>query len=106
MSRTKLLLGIVQDLNELAADIQALADAVETGDEVQPPKLEPVVPKAKQITIEQIRAVLCKKEILAAQALLQKYGVRRLSDLGKESYDPFLEEAEALTDKEFADAPG
>ena len=70
MSRTKLLLDVIQDMRSLADSLQAVAEAIgrnEPGDKAPAPDPAPVpapapqAPPPKAITLEEVRAVLAEK---------------------------------------------
>lgn len=65
MSKVKLLLDVVSDLRSLADSVQAVADAIASngpneGTKPEQPKPEKQ-PEEKQITLEEVRAVLAEK---------------------------------------------
>lgn len=97
MNKADILSEILHDIESLATHIKQLIASLQS-DGVIP------VPQEKGYSIEQLRAVLCTKAIPDAHALLQKYEVRKLSELPKERYGSFLFEAQHLPDKEAADA--
>lgn len=104
MSKTKLLLDVVNDLRSLADSVQAVADAMtqngtaENTPSVEPPKSS--VPKEKPITLEQVRSVLAEKshdgKTDAVRELLQKYGASKLSAVDPKHYKALLADAEVL----------
>ncbi len=104
MSKTKLLLDVVNDLRSLADSVQAVADAMtqnETTAEIspaEPPKS--AAPKEKPITLEQVRSVLAEKshdeKTDAVRELLQKYGASKLSAVDPKHYKALLADAEVL----------
>lgn len=104
MSKTKLLLDVVNDLRSLADSVQAVADAMtqnETTAEIppaEPPKS--AAPKEKTITLEQVRSVLAEKshdgKTDAVRELLQKYGASKLSAVDLKHYKALLADAEVL----------
>ena len=113
MSRMKLFLDVVQDLRSLADSIQTLVEAVveheysdsglltpQTPAEPTPPTKAPNPAPTKKITKEQVRAVLAQKShdglTAEVQALLRKYGAKKLSDIAPECYEGLLMEAEEL----------
>jgi hypothetical protein len=61
---------------------------------------KPESPKAKSITLEQVRAVLSEKSAngkrTEVKALLTKYGVTKLSDISSDNFAAVLKEAESL----------
>ena len=114
MSRIKLLLDVVQDMRSLADSLQAVADAMTQADEAEAPaenvgrtprKAEPEaapapVPEEKQLTLEEVRAVLADKSRAGHTAeirtLLQKHGADKLSEIDPARYPALLAEAEVL----------
>lgn len=104
MSKTKLLLEVVDDLCSLADSIQAVADAMmqnETAAAI-PPAEQPQepAPKEKPITLEQVRSVLAQKshdgKTDGVRELLQKYGAAKLSAVDPKHYKALLADAEVL----------
>ena len=89
MSKIKLTLDVADNLRNLADSIEALAGAIE-GNEA----------KSKQVTLEEVRAVLAKKSQSDKQAevkeLITKYGAKKLSDIPKEKYPDLLKDAEDI----------
>jgi len=104
MSRVKLLLDVVSDLRVLAESVQAVADAIASNgpDEItkpEQPKLEKQ-PEEKQLTLEEVRAVLAEKShdgfTAEVRALLEKYGASKLSQIDPNKYAALLADAEGL----------
>ena len=106
MSKIELLLNVVSDLRSLADSVQAVADAMEknepaaaTQQEV-PIVVEKTVPTAKEITLEQVRAVLAEKSqdglTAEVRGLLEKFGASKLSQIDSANYATLLMEAEGL----------
>lgn len=104
MSKTKLLLEVVNDLRSLADSVQAVANAMvqsETASESAPAELpKSSAPKEKPITLEQVRALLAKKshdgKTAEVRELLQKYGAPKLSAIDPKHYKALLADAEVL----------
>lgn len=104
MSKTKLLLEVVNDLRSLADSVQAVADAMvqsETASESALAELpKSSAPKEKPITLEQVRSVLADKshdgKTDAVRELLQKYGASKLSAVDPKHYKALLADAEVL----------
>lgn len=104
MSKTKLLLDVVTDLHSLADSLQAVADALANNDPVERPKSEKSEPEnqpeKKQVTLEEVRAVLAEKShdgfTAEVRALLQKYGASKLSEIDPSNYSSLLSDAEGL----------
>ena len=105
MSRTKLLLDVIDDIHRLADSLQCVADslAVSTLPDEQPdqpptPQLEDsIIPP---ITIDQVRTLLAEKsgegKTQAVKALLYKYDAGKLSGVKPEDYAALMEEARKL----------
>lgn len=104
MSRIKLLLDVVTDLRSLADSVQAMADAIASGDVPDAARNEPeVVASTKPppaVTLEQVRAALSIKSqegyTADVRALLQKHGAEKLSAIDPSHYAALLADAEAL----------
>lgn len=110
MSKIKLLLDVVEDLRSLADSVQAVADAMMQGDApasvqetaVEAPKEHPetAAEPAKQIALEEVRAVLAEKSrsghTAAIKGLLQKHGADKLSEIDPAEYPALLAEVEVL----------
>lgn len=86
MSKVKLLLDVVEDLRSLADSVQAVADAMLQNESTvdAEPKTPAPAPK-KELTLEEVRAVLGEKSragfTTEIQALLKKYGAPKLSGI-------------------------
>ncbi len=65
-----------------------------------PPPAQKAEPEKPPVTFEKVRAALAKKSVEGytdeVRALIAKYGVKKLSDLGSESYESVLKEAEDI----------
>lgn len=104
MSRVKLLLDVVSDLRALADSVQAVADAIASNEPDEITKLEQPKPEKqseeKQITLEEVRAVLAEKShdgfTAEVRALLEKYGASKLSQIDPSKYAALLADAEGL----------
>lgn len=101
MSKTKLLLEVVDDLRSLADSIQAVADTMmqnETPAAILPPQTP--APKEKPITLEQVRSVLAQKshdgKTDGVRELLQKYSAAKLAAVDPKHYKALLADAEVL----------
>ena len=107
MSRTKLLLDVVEDIRSLADSLQALANAI-ARDDVADESLATAVESAAKppvtvaVTLEQVRAVLAEKShdglTEQVRGLLQKYGVQKLSAIASDRYADLLRDAKELND--------
>lgn len=100
MSKTKLILDTARDLRQLAASIEALADAMAGAETSQPDTPIPANAPAKPIPIENVRAVLADKSQAGKQpevkALLTRFGANRLTDIDPVHYADLIKAAEAL----------
>lgn len=106
MSKVKLLLDVVEDMRNLADSIQAVADAMAGNESSQPDPAPPVAPPdapvapEKEITLEEVRAVLAEKShdglTAEVRALLLKYGVPKLSGIDPKHYAALMKDAEVL----------
>ncbi|MGI5965416.1 MAG: rRNA biogenesis protein rrp5 [Anaerotruncus rubiinfantis] len=107
MSKVKLLLDVVEDLRSLADSVQAVAGAMLRNEEPDKPAEtkpqedpKPAAAPKKEITLEQVRAVLAEKshDGLTAEVreLLQKYGAQKLSGVDPKHYASLLKDAEGL----------
>ncbi len=116
MSRTKLLLDVIQDMRSLADSLQAIADVIGQNDppaeapapspepaaEVTVPKPAAAPPKPKEnpITLEQVRSVLAEKShdgyTDQVRKLLGKYGALKLSGIDPKHYAALLKDAEVI----------
>ena len=104
MSKTKLLLDVVDNLRSLAVSIQAVAEAVVGNEPTQPaPQESPAAesnPVAKTVSLEQVRAVLADKSQTGFTAdvrtLLEKHGASKLSQIDPANYAALLADAEEL----------
>ncbi len=66
-----------------------------------PTKEETPQPEAKPpVSLEDVRRVLAQKSVEGhtekVRALIERYGAKKLSDLGSECYEPLLMEAEGI----------
>jgi len=104
MSKVKLLLDVVSDLRSLADSVQAVADAIGSNEpkevtKPEQPKHEKQ-PEEKQITLEEVRAVLAEKShdgfTAQVRGLLEKYGASKLSQIDPSKYAAILADAEGL----------
>jgi hypothetical protein len=103
MSRIKNALHAIENLRELAANLEFLVKAIQEGEIIVPEakaeiKTEPL--KIEPITIEKVRAFLAEKSQSGKQsqvkALIVKYGANKLTDIDPACYSQLLAEAEAL----------
>ena len=122
MSKTKLLLEVIQDIRSLADSLQAVAEAITENESVEAPTentgkktkradggkaakseekaTQPPVKEEKPMTLAEIRAVLAEKSRAGHTAevreLLLKHGAEKLSDIDPAEYPSLLAEAEVL----------
>ena len=102
MSKIKLLLDVVQDMRSLADSIQAVCDVMASGEtaETNQSTQETKPIKEPKISLEEVRGVLAEKSQLGftaeVRAIIQKYGVNRLSEVDMKNYKKILEDAEVL----------
>lgn len=104
MSKTKLFLQVVEDVQALADSLQELAEAMQTNEpepQVETPEAPiEVKPEVKQPTLEEVRGLLARKsqegKSAEVKALIEKYGSIRLSDVPTENYAALVADAEGL----------
>lgn len=104
MSKTKILLDVVDDLRSLADSLQAIAEVITNGESSEAPDsstaLPPKAPEVKKITLEEVRAVLAEKShdglTAEVRVLLQKYNADKLSAVDSKDYPALLKDAEVL----------
>jgi len=104
MSRVKLLLDVVSDLQSLADSLQAVAEAIGSNqpNEIEEPEQSKPSkqPEEKRVTLEEVRAVLAEKShdgfTAEVRALLEKYGASKLSQIDPSKYAALLAYAEGL----------
>lgn len=117
MSRIKLLLDVIEDVRSLGDSLQALADAMASGEPKEEPKkktrtkAEPkpkaqelapaeAEPEKKPLTLEEVRMVLAEKSragyTAEVRSLITQHGADRLSDVVPAEYEALLSEAEVL----------
>ncbi len=98
--RKKALLKIVEDLRELACSLEKFADLFEEESENSKINNEKKKANEKDISIEDVRAVLTSKSQGGKQkevkALIEKYGAHKLTVLDTSCYKELLKDAEEL----------
>ena len=98
MSRTKLLMEIKEDAENLASSIGVLLTALESDEEL--PKEEKVKQEEKTYEIEDVRKILADKSRLGHTAkireLLEKYGAKKLSEIDPSNYKDLVADVEKL----------
>ena len=110
MSKTKLLLDVVEDIRSLGDSLQALADAFDTSETVtaaEESKQSEQLPfddseiKKPKVTLEEVRAVLAKKSqagfTAQIQLIIKRFDARKLSEVASEHYEEILLLAEELS---------
>lgn len=108
MSRIKLLLDVVNDMESLTESLRNLANAIASDEpsaksEEKPSTQETqeVKPAAKTISVEDVRAVLTpisqSGKTAQVKELLIKHGASRLSDIDPSEYGSLLADAEVLS---------
>lgn len=103
MSKSKLLLAVAEDLRSLADSVQAVADAMLQNEPTVDTKPKAPAPAPqKELTLEEVRAVLGEKSragfTAEIQALLKKYGALKLSGIDPKHYAALLKDVEVLRD--------
>jgi hypothetical protein len=107
MSRIKLLLDVVNDMESLTESLRTLANAiasdepsVESEEKTSMQETQEVKPTAKIISVEAVRAVLTpisqSGKTAQIKELLIKHGASRLSDIDPTKYESLLADAEVL----------
>ena len=108
MSRIKLLLDVVNDMESLTESLRTLANAiasdepsVESEEKPSTQKTQEVKPVVKTISVEDVRAVLTpisqSGKTTQVKALLIQHGASRLSDIDPSKYEALLADAEVLS---------
>lgn len=103
MSKTKLLLDVVDDLRFLADSLLTLCDAAVSGnqpEETAPEEAPAPAPTKPRIEFEQVRAFLADKSqdgyTDQVKELLSRYGAKKLSDISPDDYEGLMAEAEEI----------
>lgn len=104
MSRTKLLLDVVTDLQNLAGSIQTIAEVLASNEETprttEKAPVKKTKPKKKELSLEDVRTVLAQKSQAGFTAdikkLLEKYGASKLSEIDAKDYKALMKDAEEL----------
>ena len=102
MSRTKLLLDVVTDLQNLAGSLQTIAEVLASNEESLRTEEKAPVKKAKpkKISLEEVRTLLAQKSQAGFTAdikkLLEKYGASKLSEIDAKDYEALMKDAEEL----------
>ena len=104
MSRTKLLLDVVTDLQNLAGSLQTIAEVLASNEESprteEKTPVKKAKPKKKKISLEEVRTLLAQKSQEGFTAdikkLLEKYGATKLSEIEEKDYEALMKDAEEL----------
>jgi hypothetical protein len=107
MSRIKLLLDVVNDMESLTESLRAFANAIasnepsaESEEKPSTQEVQEVKPAAKTISVEDVRAVLTpisqSGKTAQVRELLLKHGAGRLSEVDPSRYGALLAEAKVL----------
>ncbi len=107
MSRIKLLLDVVNDMESLTESLRILANAIasdkpttEYEEKPSTQETQEVKPAAKTISVEDVRTVLTpisqSGKTAQVKELLIKHGASRLSDIDPSKYGSLLADAEVL----------
>lgn len=95
MGKMKLLQQVLDDLNNLNQSISDLVNALENKQEI-----DEVQEEIPIITLEEVRGVLAEKSrdglTKEVKALIQSFGVSRLSEIKESDYPLLLERAKEL----------
>jgi hypothetical protein len=99
----KLALDVVQDLRSLADSLEALAGVALGESPEVPTSTEPQKPDTQEppkLTLVELRAFVAEKSTAEnrprIKAILEKYGVRKLTELSEDQYPALMHEVEAL----------
>lgn len=109
MSRTKLALDVVQDLRNLADSLEALVGAMDGSDPPAPEEASaaPAAPNQQQKQSEAPKPTLVELRAFVAErstpenrprikAILERFGVKKLTELPEDQYPALMREVEAL----------
>ncbi|MBM7713333.1 hypothetical protein JOC94_000299 [Bacillus thermophilus] len=104
MSRTKLLLDVVTDLQNLAGSLQTIAGVLASNEESPRTEEKAPVKKAKpekqKISLDEVRTLLAQKSQAGftsdIKKLLEKYGATKLSEIEEKDYEALMKDAEEL----------
>ena len=111
MSRTKLLLEVVQDIQALGNSLQVLAEALMVGEHPEEIIKEDDLPfdtsdmKATkpQVTLEEVRSVLARQSQAGftsqVQSIIQRFDAKKLSDVQPQYYEEIMLLAEELSNE-------
>ncbi len=89
-----------QDLKQIIANLEEIRRLMGEWVESLNKPAQPAITEAKQISLEEVRAVLAEKShdgfTAEIRGLLEKYGAKRLSEIEPAKYSALLADAEAL----------
>lgn len=89
-----------QDLKVIITTLDEISRLVKECNELLSEQIESIKPQTKQITLEEVRAVLAEKSqdgfTSEVRGLLEKYGAKRLSEIDPSNYKALKEDAEEL----------
>lgn len=109
MSRNKLLLEVVQDMQALGNSLQVLAEALMAGEQSEEIIKEDDLPfdtsdmetSKSQVTLEEVRSVLARQSqagfTAQVQSIIQRFNAKKLSDVQPQYYEEIMLLAEELT---------
>ena len=108
MSKTKLLLEVVQDIQALGNSLQVLAEALMAGEpqvltkeEEMPLNTSDMETSKSQVTLEEVRSVLARQSqagfTAQVQSIIQRFNAKKLSDVQPQYYEEIMLLAEELT---------
>ena len=96
---------LAESISEIAEELKSVSNSdYGNGEESVEPESQVQAPDSqnpKQITLEEVRGILADKASNghreAVQALIQKRGAKKLSDIDAAAYQSLIEEASALS---------
>ena len=92
---------LAASIAEIAAELMSVSHADHGSSEPESKDDEPDRQKLKQPTLEEVRAILADRASNGhreeVQAMIQKRGAKKLSDIDAAAYQSLIEEASALT---------
>lgn len=109
MSRTKLLLEVVQNIQALGQSLQELAEALMVGETQEIVTKEDDLPfddtdiktVKPKVTLEEVRAVLARQSqagfTAQVQSIIQRFNAKKLSDVQSQYYEEILLLADELS---------
>lgn len=92
------LTSLAASISEIAEELKTMGNAVPGGSDEAEPQAED--PKPNEPTLEEVRGILADTASAghreAVQALIQKHGAQRLSDIDPSEFATLIEEARAI----------